>query len=96
MSAARLSGPLLVFAPTLLEVREVDRRELDAAARERVIAEKLRPSAFPRSARYDPEWVLENLMGPNGLWLVKSLSEVLELQPGMRVLDMGCGKVASR
>jgi SAM-dependent methyltransferase len=64
-------------------------------AREHVIAEKLKPVEFPRSARYDPEWVLENLMGPNVLWLAESLSEQMELTPGMRVLDMGCGKAVS-
>jgi SAM-dependent methyltransferase len=39
--------------------------------------------------------VLENLMGPNVLWLTEALLEVLDLQPGMRVLDLGCGKAVS-
>ena len=47
---------------------------------------------FPRSAKYDPDWVLENMMGPNPLWLAESLSEGMNLTPDMRVLDMGCGK----
>lgn len=47
---------------------------------------------FPRSAGYDPEWVLENQMGPNALWLVEWLCEGLAIEPGMRVLDLGCGK----
>ena len=50
---------------------------------------------FPRAARYDPEWVLDNLMGPNALWLAEALSQVMDLQPGMRVLDMGCGRAVS-
>lgn len=50
---------------------------------------------FPRSAAYDPEWVLENLMGPNVLWLTEALTQVLSLEPGMRVLDMGCGRAVS-
>ena len=50
---------------------------------------------FPRSATYDPEWVLENLMGPNVLWLTEALSQGMDLQPGMRVLDMGCGRAIS-
>lgn len=50
---------------------------------------------FPRSAAYDPIWTLENLMGPNVLWLVEALSQVMPLEPGMRVLDMGCGKAIS-
>lgn len=70
-------------------------RDLDQQSRARVIEEKLRPSAFPRSASYDPEWALENTMGPNVLWLTEALSEVMELRPGMRVLDLGCGKAIS-
>jgi SAM-dependent methyltransferase len=50
---------------------------------------------FPRSAKYDPEWVLKGWMGPNVLWLAEWLSEKMELRPGMRVLDMGCGKALS-
>ncbi|MBI4641589.1 MAG: methyltransferase domain-containing protein [Candidatus Tectomicrobia bacterium] len=50
---------------------------------------------FPRSASYEPEWVLENLMGPNVLWLTEALSQVMDLKPGMRVLDMGCGRAIS-
>ncbi len=34
-------------------------------------------------------------MGPNVLWLTESLTQVIDLQPGMRVLDMGCGKAVS-
>jgi SAM-dependent methyltransferase len=67
----------------------------DEEAYARVVAEKLRPAAFPRSARYEARWVLENQMGPNVMWLAESLSELLELEPGMRVLDLGCGKAVS-
>ena len=49
-------------------------------------------TGFPRSANYDPDWVLENMMGPNALWLTESLAGCMDLNPGMRVLDMGCGK----
>ncbi len=55
----------------------------------------LKNDRFPRSARYDPEWVLENNMGPNALWLTEWLCEKMDLKPGMRVLDMGCGKCLS-
>ena len=50
---------------------------------------------FPLSSKYDPEWVIENEMGPNVLWLTESLSRVMELKAGMRVLDMGCGRAMS-
>jgi len=50
---------------------------------------------FPLSAKYDPEWVLTNQMGPSALWLTEWLAERMDLKPGMRVLDMGCGKAMS-
>ena len=50
---------------------------------------------FPKASTYDPAWVLENAMGPNVLWLTESLGDALDLKPGMRVLDMGCGKAMS-
>ena len=59
------------------------------------LAQRLQLEGYPRSAVYDPQWALENLMGPNVLWLAESLSQVMELRPGMRVLDMGCGKAIS-
>jgi cyclopropane fatty-acyl-phospholipid synthase-like methyltransferase len=59
------------------------------------VPDRLKPAAFPRSATYDPALALENLMGPNVLWLTEALCEQLELEPGMRVLDLGCGKAVS-
>ncbi|MFC1526545.1 SAM-dependent methyltransferase [Candidatus Latescibacterota bacterium] len=50
---------------------------------------------FPRSSQYDSQWVLENEMGPNALWLTEWLCEQMDLKAGMRVLDMGCGKCLS-
>ena len=47
---------------------------------------------YPRSDGYDPYWVLTNQMGPNALWLLESLTEVMSFEPGMKVLDLGCGK----
>lgn len=46
---------------------------------------------FPRSARFDPEFVRENMMGPNALKTLEELSSLMNLKPGMRVLDLGCG-----
>lgn len=59
------------------------------------VAEMLENPAYPRSAKYDVAWVLENEMGPNALWLTEWLVEKMDLQPGMRVLDMGCGRAMS-
>jgi SAM-dependent methyltransferase len=59
------------------------------------MAELLKNDRFPLSAKYDPEWVLQGWMGPNVLWLTEWLSEGIEVKPGMRVLDLGCGKALS-
>ncbi len=56
---------------------------------------RLAKPRFPRSNRYDGRWIVDNLMGPHVLWLAEYLSEALELKPGMRVLDLGCGKGVS-
>jgi cyclopropane fatty-acyl-phospholipid synthase-like methyltransferase len=47
---------------------------------------------YPRTEEYDRDWVTKNWMGPNPLWLLEELCEHIELRPGMKVLDMGCGK----
>lgn len=52
----------------------------------------LQKPEFPKSGRYDPDWMLDNQMGPNALWLAEWLSEKAPFEPGMRVLDLGCGK----
>lgn len=59
------------------------------------MTELLKNECFPRSSKYDPEWVLKGWMGPNVLWLTEWLCEKMVLKPGMRVLDMGCGKALS-
>jgi cyclopropane fatty-acyl-phospholipid synthase-like methyltransferase len=56
------------------------------------IAHLFQKAEFPRSSRYSPDWMLENQMGPNALWLAEWLAESLPLEKGMRVLDLGCGK----
>jgi SAM-dependent methyltransferase len=51
---------------------------------------------FPRSARYHPDWVLAGVSGAaNALWLTEWLTGAMDLQPGMRVLDLGCGRAVS-
>lgn len=72
---------------------EADREVTELFTEE--LREALSLPAYPRSAQYEPQWVLENLMGPNVLWLTEALAEVMDLAPGMRVLDMGCGKAVS-
>lgn len=57
--------------------------------------ELLRLDRFPRSSTYDPAWIVENEMGPNALWLTEWLCEAMDLRPGMRMLDLGCGKALS-
>ena len=51
---------------------------------------------FPRSSQYHPEWVIASASGgANPLWLTEWLATALDLRPGMRVLDLGCGRAAS-
>jgi len=58
---------------------------------ERLICER-----FPRASRYHPEWVLAGVSGAaNPLWMTEWLAEGLPLRPGMRVLDLGCGRALS-
>ncbi|MBI1928884.1 class I SAM-dependent methyltransferase [Candidatus Poribacteria bacterium] len=53
--------------------------------------EMLKVDRFPLSSKYDQQWVLENRMGPNPMWLAEWLSEAMDFKPGLRVLDLGCG-----
>jgi SAM-dependent methyltransferase len=64
----------------------VDRREL---------LERLTTRRYPRASRYDPAWLIENMMGPNAAWLAEALTDVMPLRPGDHVLDLGCGRAVS-
>ncbi|BCS34982.1 SAM-dependent methyltransferase [Luteitalea sp. TBR-22] len=51
---------------------------------------------FPRSSAYNPAWLVAGASGgANPLWLTEWVCESLLLQPGMRVLDLGCGRALS-
>ena len=47
---------------------------------------------YHKANNYDINWVMKNWMGPHPLWLLEELCENMDLRPGMKVLDMGCGK----
>ena len=50
---------------------------------------------FPKSNNYNPEFVAKNQMGPNSLWLMEWLTEKIEINKNMKVLDLGCGRAIS-
>jgi len=57
---------------------------------------RLLSDRFPRSNKYDPEWLVAGCSGgANPLWLTEWLASAVELRPGMRVLDLGCGRALS-
>ncbi len=47
---------------------------------------------FAKSKKYDQNFVRDNMMGPNALKIIEELTQTMKLQPGMRVLDLGCGR----
>ena len=52
-------------------------------------------AAFPRASRYNTAWAEAHSLGENVLYFAESLCNVLPLQAGMRVLDLGCGRAIS-
>src|SRR5215470_2452206 len=57
---------------------------------------KLVSERFPLSSKYHPDWIKASVSGgANSLWLTEWLAPVLDLRPGLRVLDLGCGRAAS-
>ncbi|GAB3814867.1 SAM-dependent methyltransferase [Kribbella italica] len=59
------------------------------------LAQLLKNDRYPRSAGYPARWMVDASMGPNPLWQAEALIEHLPLQPGQRVLDLGCGTALS-
>ncbi len=59
--------------------------------------DRFRSPRFPRSSQYHPEWVIAHASngGANSLWLTEWLTTTMDLRPGMRVLDLGCGRATS-
>lgn len=58
--------------------------------------DRLHAERFPRASRYHPDWVVASGSGgANALWLTEWLTEALDLRPGLRVLDLGCGRAMS-
>ncbi len=47
---------------------------------------------YEKSEKFDPDFMRENMMGPNCVKLLEDISAHMALHPGMRVLDLGCGK----
>jgi len=59
------------------------------------LRERISKPDFPRASTYDPQWLMDNVMGPHVLWLAEWLTQRLMLKAGMRVLDLGCGRATS-
>jgi SAM-dependent methyltransferase len=58
--------------------------------------QRLASDRFPRASQYHPDWILTHASGgANALWLTEWLTEALDLKPGLRVLDLGCGRAAT-
>lgn len=57
---------------------------------------RLMSERFPRASAYHPDWILSAVSGgANPLWLTEWLTEAMDLRPGMKVLDLGCGRALS-
>ncbi|MFZ5351818.1 MAG: methyltransferase domain-containing protein [Bacillota bacterium] len=56
------------------------------------VYELMKNESYTLSSKYDPDWIIQNELGSHCLWLAEALAGAMELKPGMRILDMGCGK----
>lgn len=59
------------------------------------MTDNLENDRFPRTNAYNPEWLTESPMGAHPLWLTEWLCRRIDIDSGMRVLDLGCGKAKS-
>ena len=60
------------------------------------MSDRLLSPLFPRSSKYHPDWIKAGVSGgANPLWMTEWLTTAVELKPGMRVLDLGCGRAMS-
>jgi SAM-dependent methyltransferase len=58
--------------------------------------QRLWSARFPRASKYNPDWIVAGASGgANVLWIAEWLTAAVDLQSGMRVLDLGCGRAAS-
>lgn len=58
--------------------------------------ERLTNQRYPRSCEYHPDWIIAGASGgANPLWMTEWLAQSIDLKPGMRVLDLGCGRALS-
>jgi len=58
--------------------------------------DRLVSGQFPRASTYHPDWLRAGASGgANPLWMAEWLALALGLRPGMRVLDLGCGRALS-
>lgn len=47
---------------------------------------------YPKTKKYDKEFLSQNMMGPNSMMVLEELTKTLTLEKGMKVLDLGCGR----
>lgn len=46
----------------------------------------------PFTDNYDKAFLLDTMMGPNAMRITEEMAGMLPITPGMRILDLGCGK----
>src|SRR5438034_17504 len=81
----------LVYSDQSCPITGSARGRIDVIADRRLTSDR-----FPRASAYHPEWALAAVSSAaNALWLTEWLTEALDLRPGMRVLDLGCGRATS-